>query len=121
MKYKTKIYAKALAESLANEKADDKKITANFLRLLQKNGDMKKADEILALAEALLLKKSGNKKVILETARKTDLKDFTKAFVKKGDAVQEKINPSIVAGVKIMVDGNRQLDLSLLNKLNNIF
>ena len=43
-----------------------------------------------------------------------------KSFIKKGDIVQEKINPALVAGVKIIVDGNRQLDLSLLSKLNKI-
>ena len=119
MRYTSKKYAEALVSALSG-KTEDKTAAANFLKLLQKNQDMKKATEILVLAEKLLLEKSGNKKVVLETARKTNTKDFEKSFIKKGDIVQEKINPALVAGVKIIVDGNRQLDLSLLSKLNKI-
>lgn len=121
MNVKPKKYAQALADIVSQKNPDEKKISANFLTLLEKHQDVKKAREILALTEELLLKKTGNKKVILETARNVDVKDFTRAFVKKGDIIEEKINPGIIAGIKIKVDGDRQLDLSLLKKLNNIF
>jgi len=122
MKYKSKIYAKALVDSLTTLKpANDKKIVVNFIKLLQKNQDTKKTKEILALTEKLLLKKTGNKKVVLEVARKIDTKNIIKSFTKKGDSIQEKINPALVAGVKIMIDGDKQLDLSLQRKLENIF
>ena len=120
MKYKPKQYAEALVDLLLSKKADEKKISDNFLKLLKKNGDMKKAGEIMALAENLLLKKTGNKKVILETARKTDTKDFISKFTKKGDIVKEKIKPELIAGLKITTD-NKQLDFSLKNKLNKMF
>jgi|SRR3989344_4058856 len=121
MKYKPKVYAGALVESLLEKKADEKKIAINFLKLLQKNQDTKKAKEILTLAEKLLLQKTGNKKVVLETARRTDTQGIIKSFVKKGDIVEEKIHPELIAGIKVVVNGDRQLDLSLMNKLNNIF
>ncbi len=118
-KYKAKTYAEALAN--LDVKADEKKVVNNFLRLLERNGDMKKAPEIITQTEKLLLKKSGNKKVVLQLARKAADKDIKGEFAKKGDIVQEKINPSLIAGIKVIVDGNKQLDLSLLHKLNNIF
>src|SRR3989344_4325457 len=107
--------------AVIRKRADSKKIAVNFLTLLKKNGELKKAKEILTLAQALLLKKTGNKKVIFLTARNIDVKPLMDSFVKKGDSVQQKINPHIVAGVKIIVDDNKQLDLSLLHKLENIF
>ena len=121
MKYKPKKYAEALINSLSDKEVDDNKIKNNFIKLLEKNGDMKKAKEIVALAEKLFLEKMGNKKVTIETARKVDIKDFAKKFVKKGDIVQEKINSQLIAGLKVIVDNDKQLDLSLAKKLENIF
>ncbi|MBX4200681.1 F0F1 ATP synthase subunit delta [Candidatus Parcubacteria bacterium] len=116
-----KIYAKALADSLSAKRTDEKKIAKNFLQLVQKNGDMKKIHKILALAQEFLLKHTGNKKIVLETARKTDTSHIIKTFAKKGDIVEEKINPAMIAGVKITVDNHKQLDFSLIKKLENIF
>ena len=121
MKYKPKQYAEALAGCILEKEADGKKISANFLALLQKNGDIKHISQIIAGAEALLLKKTGNKKIILETARQTDTKSAMAALAKNGDIVEEKINPILVAGLKVIVNGERQLDMSLAHKLNNIF
>ncbi len=121
MKYSIKKYAQALADAIAEKNVDEKKLMRNFLALLENTQDMKKADQILLLAEKLLLKKTGNKKVVLETARKTDIKNIMASFTKKGDVVERKINPGLVAGLKVIVDGNRQLDFSLQKKLQEMF
>lgn len=120
MKYKGKIYAEALANAILDKKLDEKKVIHNFLGLLEKNQDVKKAEEIIVLAQKLLLKKTGHKKVVLETARKINAKDSMKSFFKNGDIVEEKINPALVAGIKIIIDNERQLDNSLSGKLNKI-
>jgi len=117
MKNKIKIYAKALAEYMA--KGMTEKEIAKFLDFLAKNGDMRKAKEILALAENLYIKKTGKRKVILETARKADLKNL-KSILKKGDIIEEKINSELLAGIKIIIN-DEQLDLSMQKKLNNLF
>lgn len=123
-KQKPKIYAKALVELILEDKKGTpvglrpRDITEKFFALLQKNGDLKKAKEIIALAETLLLKKTGNKKITIEVARKSAGMVFP---FKKGDMVQQKIRPEMIAGVKIIIDGERQLDFSLKNKLEKIF
>lgn len=110
-KIKPKIYARALVEV--------KKFNAkNFFRLLEKNGDTKKLKEITALAEKMMLVKMGSKKIILQTARR--LEGLTLQFSNK-DVVEEEINPALIAGVKIIIDGERQLDFSLQKRLNEIF
>lgn len=84
MNYKSKFYASALVNSLLDKKADGNKIKNNFLKLLEKNQDFKKVGEIMVLAENMFLKKTGNKKIVLETARKIDTENIKKSFAKKG-------------------------------------
>ena len=121
---KVKLYAKALAEILAKETTpvQEKKIIDNFSKLLIKNGQEKKAKEILNLAEDFLLAKQGKRKIILETARKmtASQKKMMHDFVKDGDIIKERINPEIIAGIKIIINNSKQFDNSMLNKINNL-
>ena len=120
MKIKSKIYAEALVSSIIEKKSKD--VVVRFIKLLEKNGDIKKAKEIISLAESLFLKKTGNKKIVLEVAREMEKPALVKDFgVAKGDIVEEKINPSLIAGIKVIINNERQLDFSLKNKLDKIF
>src|SRR3989344_6299195 len=121
MKHSAKKYAKALADTLSEKKVDESKISANFLKLLERNRDTKYADEIILLAEDLLLKKTGNKRIVLETARAMNNREALGAFVKKKKILEEKLNSNIITGGKIIVDGQKQLDFSLQNKLQKVF
>jgi F0F1-type ATP synthase delta subunit len=119
---KIKLYAKALVESLLAKGADEKKVISNFAKLLIKAGLERKSKEILELAEELLLIKQGKRKIVFETARKMNdsQRKLLESFVKKGDIVQEKIKPELIAGVKIMINGSQQFDSSMQSKLRNI-
>ena len=121
MKYKSRDYANALVEIMLKEK-DNAKMVAGFLELIKKNKDEKKLKEILKLAEKIYFKKTGNKKIVLESARPQNFKnsELINSLVKKGDVVLEKINKELLAGVKIVVNEERQLDMSLLKKLQEI-
>lgn len=121
MKYKSKQYAIALVEIMQKEK-DSAKMVAGFLDFIKKNRDEKKLREILKLAEKLYFKKTGNKKIILETARHQNFKnsELINSLVKKGDVVEEKINKDLIAGVKIVINEERQLDFSLFKKLQEL-
>ena len=70
MKYTTKNYANALVELLSEGKIADKKISQGFIKLLERQNDLKKSKEIIELAEFLLAKKNNKKSVTFETARK---------------------------------------------------
>lgn len=120
MKYPAKIYAKAIAE-LAG-KFNDKKI-ANLRKLLDKNGDRKRIKEIIGLAERYILQKQGKKKITIESPRilKESQKKALIGSFGSGNIVEEKINPELIAGVKIMLDGEKQFDASMQKKLKNIF
>ena len=117
-----KLYAKALAESLLAKGVDQQKVAKNFVKLLVKERLEGKAREILEIAESLLLQKQGKKRIVFETARKTTAgqKKILESIAKKGDIVKEKINPQLIAGVKIIINGSQQFDESLQSKLSNI-
>ena len=100
--------------------AQEQKIVENFLKLLEKNGDMKKAKDIVALAENLFIKKTGRRRIILESARKVDKKEILKSFERQGDIVQEKIDKNLIAGIKITIN-DRQLDYSMRKKIQELF
>ena len=90
---------------------------------MAKEGLEKKSKEILNLAEEMLLVKQGKSKITFETARKitASQKKLLDSFVKNGDVVKEKINPEIIAGVKIIINNSKQFDSSMQSKLQNIF
>ena len=123
MKNKSKNYAKALAEIILAGKASEKKIVDGFLKLLEKDGQQRHANEILDLTEEIILAAKGKKKIYFETARQMTAKQkkMLDSVAKPGDVVKEKINPELIAGIKIIINNNRELDASLQNKLNNIF
>ena len=83
----------------------------------------KKSKEILELAEEMLLSKNGKSKITFETARKitASQKKLLDSLVKNGDIVNEKINPEIIAGIKIIINNSKQFDASMQSKLQRIF
>ena len=121
---KVKLYAKALAEIiLKHDGASEKKIVDNFVKLLVNTGYEGKSKEILSLAEDMILARHGKRKITFETARATTLsqKKILEQIVKSGDIVKEKINPELIAGIKIIINDTQQFDSSMKNRLQNIF
>jgi len=125
-KAKAKLYAKALAEILSKKggisATEEKKVVNNFVKLLLTSGFEGKSREILDLAENFLLAKQGKRKVTLESARKITAgqKKLLDSVVKKGDVVKEKINPELIAGIKIIINDSQQFDASMQSKLSKI-
>lgn len=125
---KIKLYAKALSEIIfADEKtrgrrASTDSVVVNFVKLLVKDGQEKKAKEILNLAEDLLLAKQGKRKITFEIARRLSAghRAMLKEFVKEGDKVHEKVNHELIAGIKIIINDSRQFDASMQSKLQKI-
>ncbi len=120
---KTKLYAKALAEVLAKKGIDEKKVVNNFAKILVDAGYEKKSKEILSLTEDFILQKQGNDKINFQTARKITAgqKKLLQSLAKDGDKIKETINLDLIAGIKIIINDNKQFDASMQNKLQNIF
>ena len=125
MKYSVHTYAQAFVEAL-EEHADAKKgiseaaLGKNFLELVRRNGDEVHLPNILEEASRLVRGKDGSRQVMVESARAltSAQKSYLKHFMKPNDVVVEKIDPELIAGVKITVNDEMQFDGSLKHKLN---
>jgi len=124
MKYPAHFYAKALAGVIAEAKGKrEDEIVKRFVALVRKNGDEMHLRKIVEEAARFVRGKSGVRKVMIEVARAPGdaQRKMLQRLMKPGDVVQEKINPELVAGVKIIVNDEMQFDGSLKGKLDTIF
>jgi F0F1-type ATP synthase delta subunit len=94
----------------------------NFVRLLVNSGLERQSKKILEMAEDMILQKQGKRRVTFETARKTTAsqKKLLESVIQNGDIVKEKINPELIAGVKIIINDSQQFDASMQSKLSKI-
>jgi len=114
------MYAKALVEVLSDPKANGESAAKHFLALVKKNNDEGHLKKILEEASRFARSKSGVRKVTVESARElnTKQKEAVKKFIKAGDVVVERIDPELIAGIRIILNDELQFDGSLKNKLN---
>src|SRR5256885_733961 len=124
MRYSINNYVEALVGALDDASADKKdKIVANFVKLLEKNGDLSQRDKIIEKVHKKVVNLNGGKWITVELARETTepkLRLIKESFSKK-DHISVKLNPTLTAGVRITIDGEKELDNSLNNKLKKLF
>jgi F0F1-type ATP synthase delta subunit len=124
MKYPASTYAKALAEVIvATKEADNARVIKNFLAMVERNGDSASLGKILEQAGRFAREENGIRKVAFESARPLtkSQKSAVSGLAKKGDVIEERIDPSLIAGVKVIVNDELQLDGSLKGKLDTLF
>lgn len=118
-------YGKAFVEAVwdKGEKGIDA-VVSNFISLIRKNGDWSKKDEIVGACETALRKKTGRSSLVIESARPLNEKQKEAILAKFRGGLydfEEKINPDLLAGVRLVRDEERQFDASLQKKLKQIF
>jgi F0F1-type ATP synthase delta subunit len=124
MKYPVVTYAKALALAIEGQgKQKNEEIAKNFLELVRRNGDEVHLSKIVEAAERFVHQKSGLRTFVVESARPLDpaTQALVKSVMKPDDRMQTKINPELVAGIKILVNDELQFDGSLKGKLDKLF
>lgn len=108
-----KQYAEILHELLEQTKEDNlDEVIKVFANLLKKNNDLKFADKII---ENFLSYKE--KEIYIESA--FPLSDNAKKEFKKFGEIKEKINKSLIGGIKIRID-DTLIDGSVNGKLENL-
>ncbi|MBI4086274.1 MAG: F0F1 ATP synthase subunit delta [Candidatus Liptonbacteria bacterium] len=124
MKYPSKLYAQAFGELAAGDlnKTEETRLVKNFFEVIEKNNDTHQLKKIFEETEKILRVKTGRRSVTIETAREVaNLKTKFGHFLIKTDVVEEKINPELLAGVKITVNDETQFDGSLKRKIDKLF
>ena len=119
------LYAKVLVDETHAKHAHELEGTIRrFVAHVQRNGDSHKFSAIVKECEKAARAKAGKKLLTIESARELDshsLELIKKSFTRGAVDIEEKINPELVAGVRIMENEERQLDASLSHMLNQIF
>jgi F0F1-type ATP synthase delta subunit len=123
MKSKIQEYPQAFIDLL--EEMPDKKdlLIVGLVKAIKENGDLNEAEKILESIEKRLLKVEGRKKIEIFSARpltKETIEEIKKCFDSK-DIFENKINQDLLAGIKIMINGNQVIDASLRKKINILF
>ncbi len=124
MRYSPKLYARAFSELAAGPlaKTEETRLVKNFFEVIKKNNDIHQLKKIFEEAEKLLRMKAGRRKITIESARKVNyIGAGLKNFLKPNDSIEEKINPELVAGIKITVNDEVQFDGSLERKMQKLF
>ncbi|MGC9599522.1 MAG: F0F1 ATP synthase subunit delta [Minisyncoccia bacterium] len=127
MKYPAHIYAKALAEVIVAAKGESgaaqDAIVRRFIALVRQNGDEAHLRKLVEEAARFVRGKSGVRKMTIETARSLPAtqKRALRALTKQGDVIEEKIDPELVAGVRVLINDELQFDGSLKGKLDKLF
>lgn len=124
MKYSPKLYAQAFSELATGPLAttEETRLVKNFLEIVEKNNDVHQLKKIFEETGKLLRMKSGRRKITIESAREINhIGVGLKNFLKPDDIIEEKTNPELIAGMKIVVNDESQFDGSLSRKMKKLF
>lgn len=125
MRYTHDTYAKALANLLssARSREEQKKLLAIFAKVAIRNGDAGTMVKTLSRTEELLAKRGKGDLVMIESARPLapKLRRELGDKIPKGSHVEERVNPALIAGVRVTINGERELDASLKARLDRLF
>ncbi len=122
MKYSIRDYAKALDAALADPKADREAIARRFLALVRRSNDESKLKNILNEAARLSRGKGGFREVSIASARPLApaQRKALGGMLDPDDVVRYEIDPDLIAGVRIIVNDERQFDGTLKAKLDSL-
>lgn len=127
MRYRVAQYAEALFGTLEDKNEKERRaIARRFGALLARHRMLGKADAILSAYEKIILRARGARKIMIESAApvSASLKKEIKKILGAKIYFEEKENPALLAGIKILMDdellidasGRRQIDRMLGKK-----
>ncbi len=128
MKCTPEIYARALSNATAEAKpAERANILRRFVRAVAKRGDARKLPAVLAILEYQAVHARGGRMITIETTGNPKGQSFgTQRTVlwrlfKPADHIETREAPELIAGARIVIDGEREIDFSLARRLKKIF
>ena len=91
--------------------------------MVKKRNTPEQVRRIFKVAEGVFTRSIGRKKIVIETARPLTGKNLAvaQALFGHGETIIFKINPEVIAGMKITVDEDQTIDGTLARKLKKIF
>lgn len=124
MNYAPKTYALAFCEAIetAKNSAEKNRRLKNLLAIVKSNRDQKKLKDVLFFVKKIMVKKNNGRLMLIESARSQSAvsEKIIKSLIKSVDIVENKINKSLIAGIKININDELLLDGSFSTKIKKI-
>lgn len=123
MRYRPVQYAEALHEAMSGKKEPEQRaIARRFGRVLARHRVFGKTSAILAAYEKLTLCAQGTRKVRIESTGfvPEQLKKKIQKILGKKIQFEEKENPELLAGVKILINDELLIDASARRQLKGM-
>lgn len=123
MKYSAENYARAFTDLIEKHPDQTEKLLTGLIKLIYQSGDQRHTDKIINEIEKITLKKNNQKKVVIYTARELSDEIFKKIKNIFGlkNIFEKKIEPNLIAGIKVVINGEQMLDNTLKKKLNFLY
>lgn len=122
MRQSSKIYAQGFVAA-CQEGALLETAVKNLVRLVDKNNDWAKWPKILPAVAKEWRRQNNQRAVVLESARPltAQSKKEIAAVLEKSDQIEERVNPALLAGFRLIAEGEEIFDASLRRKLDLMF
>lgn len=124
MKYSPETYAAAFVAAWNDATPTEREeMDKRFIETLRRNNDFLRAEKILEAVERCAVCERGGNMVLIEFARPQEashIKKLSSSF-RKTDVIASRINSGLIAGVRVTIDGEQELDNSLERKLRHLF
>ncbi len=124
MRYSALIYADAFLKSVKNAPISSvAAMVQRFIRVVEKNGDAPHLSRIADVIEKKMIRQNGGKTVTLEFARPLErtLVDTLRANFDEKDQITVVTNPELIAGVRVTINEEEELDHSMARTLKTMF
>ena len=119
-----KTYAAAFLGSVKKAKrGDEARIVNNFVRVVKRTGGGRRMKDIVRSVEEQLVKENAGRVVKIEAARPLTKKQESemKSFMKPQDHLEIEIHPDLIAGIRIVIDGEWAIDNTFKRKIEKLF
>lgn len=120
MRYPAHVYAHTVRDVMSQGISLDD-VLQGLARMLVKNGDATHSERIGLAIEEELTKSHGGKWVTLEVARETNVSERLKKMFPISDRVTLHVNPGLIAGVRITINNEEEIDMSFERKVKQLF
>ena len=124
MKYQITDYVSVFMQEMEGaDGLEQDRLVKRFIRVLDRNGDLSQGQKIVREMRHRLVRADGGRWVTVESAQPLtppQLEIIRDALTEK-DHLETVLHPALVAGVRVTVDGQQELDASLAGKLKLLF
>ncbi|MBI2637849.1 MAG: F0F1 ATP synthase subunit delta [Candidatus Sungbacteria bacterium] len=124
MRYTTRQYAQALYDVLRHTTEEKRgEVIKRLYMVLSRQRILSSYERILQGTERIFLKENGIKKVVLETPLRAsrDMKKEIQDILGKKILLQEKIDPDLLAGIRIRINDEMLIDASAKTQVMKLF